>query len=69
MSKTTITDNDLHAYVDGQLEAARRAEIEAHLAANEVAAKAVRDYRRLNRRLHEEFDDAAVSFDQEPATQ
>ena len=57
MTQTTITDNDLHAYVDGQLEASRRAEIEAHLAANEVAAKSVRDYRRLNRRLHEEFDD------------
>ncbi|MEQ8248642.1 MAG: anti-sigma factor [Alphaproteobacteria bacterium] len=57
MSKINITDNDLHAYVDGQLEASRRAEVEAHLAANEVAAKAVREYRRLNRRLHEEFDD------------
>ena len=57
MTSQPITDNDLHAYVDGQLDAARRAEVEAHLAANAAAAKIVRDYRGLNRSLHESFDD------------
>jgi len=57
MTQNPITDIDLHAYVDGQVEATRRAEIEAHLAANQAAAASVREYRRLNRRLHEEFDD------------
>ena len=28
---TTITENDLHAYVDGHLDDARRVEVEAHL--------------------------------------
>jgi len=50
MTDQPITDNDLHAYVDGELDAARRAEVEAHLAANPAAAKIVRDYRRLNLR-------------------
>jgi len=57
MTDQSITDNDLHAYVDGELDAARRAEVEAHLAANPAAAKIVRDYRSLNRDLHEAFDD------------
>lgn len=56
MTRTPITDNDLHAYADGQVDAARRAEIEAHLAANEEAAAQVREIRRLNRQLHESFD-------------
>ncbi len=57
MTRNPITDNDLHAYADGLLDASRRAEVEAHLAANEAAAQTVREIRKLNRQLHESFDD------------
>lgn len=57
MTRAPITDADLHAYADGQLDAARRAEVEAHLAANEGDAAKVREIRGLNRQLHESFDD------------
>jgi len=57
MTRNPVTDNDLHAYADGQLDARRRAEVEAHLAAHEDAARTVREIQALNRRLHESFDD------------
>lgn len=43
-----ITDRDLQSYVDGELDAARREEIEAYLAENPAAAKTVAAYRELN---------------------
>jgi anti-sigma factor RsiW len=51
-----VTEQDLHAYVDGQLDAARRQEVEAHLAADPVAADKVAAYRRQNETLHALFD-------------
>jgi anti-sigma factor RsiW len=50
------SDEELHAYVDGALGAARAAEIEAWLAANPEAAERVQAYRAQNRALHALFD-------------
>lgn len=44
MSKYTITENDLHAYVDGQLTLARSAEVEEYLATQPEAVERVRVY-------------------------
>jgi len=51
-----ITDAYLHAYVDGQLSAAQRAEVEAYLDANPHKARQVQQYRMLNQQLHGRFD-------------
>lgn len=53
MSQTPLPagDNELHAYADGQLDAARAVEIEAWLAVNAEAAERVRAYRAQNRAL------------------
>lgn len=49
MSK--ITETDLHAYADGQLDEARRLRVEAHLAHDAQAAEAVRVWRGQNEAL------------------
>jgi anti-sigma factor RsiW len=55
-SELTIGEADLHAWADGQLAEARRAEVEAWLAAHpEEAARAVA-YRALNEQLRARFD-------------
>ncbi|PLX39113.1 MAG: hypothetical protein C0606_00785 [Hyphomicrobiales bacterium] len=54
--ETVLSEDDLHAYVDGQLDEERRAEVEAYLAANPQAAAEVADYRRINAALGEAFD-------------
>lgn len=46
--RTPITDADLHAYVDGQLSAVRRREVEEYLRSHPEAAIAADDYQRLN---------------------
>ena len=51
-----IEENDLHAYVDGQLDAARNAEVEAYLAAHPAEAERVQTYRKQNDMLHALFD-------------
>lgn len=51
-----ITEDDLHAYADGLLEAARRAEVEAWLAAHPEDAARVQAWAAQNRALHEAFD-------------
>lgn len=51
-----VNERDLHAYVDGQLDAARRQEVEAHLAADPAAAEKVAAYRRQTAMLHGLFD-------------
>ena len=51
-----IGDDDIHAYVDGQLDLARRAEIEAWLAENPEAAARAAFYARSNEALHQSFD-------------
>ncbi|MDB5762830.1 MAG: anti-sigma factor [Herminiimonas sp.] len=56
MTISSISELDLHAYVDGQLDAARRAEVEAHLAAHPEAAAQVHDLRAQMHALHGSYD-------------
>lgn len=51
-----VTENELHAYVDGVLPGERVADVEAHLAENPEAAIRVAAYRDLAAALHREFD-------------
>lgn len=46
-----VSEADLHAYVDGQLDAARRASVEAYLAANPAEAERIQAYQKLNESL------------------
>lgn len=55
MSKAPITEADLHAFADGQLPAARRAEIDGYLAENPQAAERVQVYRAQNQALRTHF--------------
>lgn len=56
MSPLTITEDDLHAYVDGALSPARRAEVEAYLAEYPEDAERVRAYQAQNAALKAAFD-------------
>ncbi len=51
-----ITEDDIHAYVDGLLAPARRAEVEAFLACHPREAERVEAYRAQNIALHRLFD-------------
>jgi len=51
-----ITEADFHAYVDGLLSEARRAEVETFLAANPQEAERVRAYQKQNEALRALFD-------------
>lgn len=51
-----VSEQDLHAYVDGRLDAGRRQEVEAHLATDAAAAAKVAAYRRQKAGLHALFD-------------
>jgi len=54
---STMTTDDLHAYVDGNLAPERLDMVKAYLAANPTAAAEVADYRRINSALHETYDE------------
>lgn len=56
MSNMTITETDLHAYVDGALPEARRTEVETYLAARPQETGRVQAYRRQNEELRRLFD-------------
>lgn len=56
MSHLPITEAELHAYVDGRLPPARRAEVEAYLAAHSEEAARVQAYSAQNDALHALFD-------------
>jgi len=56
--KQPIRDEDLHAFVDGQLDSARRAEVEAWLTENPREAERVEAYRKQNLALRALFDPA-----------
>lgn len=52
----SLSDTDLHAYVDGHLSAERHAEVEAYLATSPADAQRVLAYRRQSEALHAMFD-------------
>ncbi|CAK0745979.1 Anti-sigma factor [Azospirillaceae bacterium] len=60
-----MRDGDLHAYVDGQLDPARRIEVEAWLTEDVEAARRVQAYRDQAEALHALFD--SVLIEQAPA--
>ncbi len=51
-----VDERDLHAYVDGELDASRRLQVEAWLAGHPGDAARVHDYRHIRERLHRRFD-------------
>lgn len=51
-----IGERDLHAYVDGQLDADRRAQVEAYLASQPQAQEQVRLWREQSESLHRLYD-------------
>jgi anti-sigma factor RsiW len=53
-----VSEQDLHAYVDGRLDEARRREVEACLADDPAAAEKVAAWHRQNVSLHALFDPA-----------
>ncbi len=55
-----VQENDLHAYVDGQLDSARMAEVEAYLAAHPAEAERIQTYQQQNNMLHALFDPVAA---------
>jgi len=56
MRPSSIGEADLHAYVDGQLDAARRAEMQAYLAAHPEVAAQVGELRAQMQALHASYD-------------
>lgn len=56
MSAGPVTEADLQAYVDERLDAARRAEVEAWLAARPDEAERIADYRRLGAELRSLYE-------------
>ncbi|MCB9992447.1 MAG: anti-sigma factor [Hyphomicrobiaceae bacterium] len=55
-----IEENDLHAYVDGQLDADRAAEVEAYLAGNPAVAADVASWREQNEAILAAFGSAGA---------
>ncbi len=51
-----VSDADLHALADGQLQEPRRTEVEAYLETHPEAARLVAEYRRLSHSLHALYD-------------
>ncbi|WP_296224499.1 anti-sigma factor [Ralstonia sp. UBA689] len=56
MSADSIHIDELHAYADGRLAAARRAAVEAYLAAHPGAAAEVAGWRKVDAQLHRALD-------------
>jgi anti-sigma factor RsiW len=54
--KLSVSENDLHAYVDGRLPENRRGEVETFLAANPQEQERAGAYRQQNNALHALFD-------------
>src|ERR1700716_2856148 len=51
-----VTEDELHAYVDNELPAERRADVEAWLAAHPDDAERVRSWRAMAEALHARYD-------------
>ena len=56
MTKPHISEADLHAYLDGELAAAQRADVESRVASDPQAAERLAAYSRLNDALRESYD-------------
>lgn len=56
MTHAPITETDLHAWLDGELPASRRSDVEAFLAANTDEADRLAAYRRQDEALRARFD-------------
>ena len=56
MAPEQVSENELHAYVDGELPAERRAAVEAHIAADADAAALVEAYRAQIELMHRLYD-------------
>lgn len=56
MSRNPITDADLHAYLDGELPKARRAQVETWLAKHEDAAARLRAYQAQTQALRQLYE-------------
>ena len=54
--QTPISEEDLHAYVDGALSAGRREQVERAIELNPALAARVSDYFSLNNMFHERYD-------------
>jgi anti-sigma factor RsiW len=54
-----VTEDELHAYVDGELPAERRSDVEAWLAAHPEDAKRVQSWRAMAEVLHARYDQVA----------
>jgi anti-sigma factor RsiW len=52
----TVSEQELHAYADGRLDAARRTEVEAWLGEHPEMRQAVAEWRLQGERLHRAFD-------------
>lgn len=51
-----VTDSDLHAYLDGELEPVDRLRVEAYLAKHPADAERLEKYQRINSGLHRLYD-------------
>lgn len=56
MNKHSISEQDLHAYVDGELSPERRIDVEAHLSENPAAAEKVKTYLEQNQAIKALFN-------------
>src|SRR5207245_11553885 len=57
--KIPVTEDELHAYVDNELPAERRGDVEAWLAAHPDEAERVRSWRSMAEMLHARYDAVA----------
>lgn len=66
MNAQRVTEDELHAYVDGQLDGNRRLAVERWLAEDSDAARRADDYRAQSALLHELFDPVLREPPEEP---
>jgi anti-sigma factor RsiW len=57
--KIPVTEDELHAYIDNELPAERRGDVEAWLAAHPDDAERVRSWQSMAEMLHARYDDVA----------
>jgi anti-sigma factor RsiW len=57
--KIPVTEDELHAYVDGELPPERRGDVEAWLATHPEDAERVRSWQTMAQALHARYDSVA----------